>query len=320
MFRTDLAQLPRVTRTPEGYLRGDAIVTRVGVFKYQNADGSIRAELRHPDDVLNDSLKSLRMVPITIDHPDEPVSVANAARYSVGSTGEYVRRDGNNVIVPLTITHADAIRAVSSGKRELSLGYSLDLIREDGVYEGERYTHRQTNITYNHLAIVDVARAGQAARLNLDGGSMFNRNDAIEAIARRCPNSDTGQKLFLETKSDAYLAARLAAMTKDSGPLGTSARQQDYDGARYDGYGRAIPGTLPMTGASRADAEAADAAYQKSKADLNAWRNAPVVASHDTAGRGDSVVASAQSVHADAMAEEEAYRKSVADLNAWRNR
>lgn len=168
-FHIDRSAMPKVTRTPEGYLRGEAVVTRAGVFEYRNADGSSRFELRHPDDVLTESLASLRMVPITVNHPSEPVNSDNASKLSVGTTGEYVQRDGNNVIVPLTITHTDGIAAVESGKQELSLGYSLDLIREDGEFDGQKYTHRQKNICYNHLAIVDVARAGRAARLNLDG-------------------------------------------------------------------------------------------------------------------------------------------------------
>lgn len=171
-FHLDRSAMPKVTRTPEGFLRGEALVTRAGVFEYRNQDGSSRFELRHPDDVLNDSLASLRMVPITVNHPNELVNSDNAAQLSVGTTGEYVQRDGNNVIVPLTITHADGIAAIEAGKQELSLGYSLELVREDGEYDGQKYTHRQKNIVYNHLAIVDKARAGKTARLNLDGASV----------------------------------------------------------------------------------------------------------------------------------------------------
>lgn len=171
--RVDRSLLPRVTRTTDGYLRGDAVVTRAGVFKYMNADGSVRHELRHPDDVFSrKSMDSLKMIPITVDHPTELVNATNASKLSVGSTGENVREEGNHLVAPLTITHDSGIKAISSGKQELSLGYRLDLIEERGVYEGVEYTHRQTNIDYNHLAIVDVARAGRAARLNLDGASV----------------------------------------------------------------------------------------------------------------------------------------------------
>lgn len=164
------------TRTDEGYIRADAIVTRVGVLTYRNADGSLRRELRHPDDVFHaDSLASLRLVPITNDHPPERVvNAGNAKALSIGSTGENVRHDEQYVMDSLLITHEDGVKAVEGGKRELSCGYTLDLVREDGVYEGQPYEYRQTNIRYNHVAIVRHARAGGMARLNLDAA------DAVE--------------------------------------------------------------------------------------------------------------------------------------------
>ena len=172
-IRIDRNNLPRVQKTSEGYLRGDAVVTRIGVFPYLNEDGSTRYELRHPEDVLSqESLETLKMIPITVDHPSELVSSDNVDGLSVGHTGESIRVDGRHVKTRLTITGAKGVAAVSAGKSELSLGYLQDLVKEDGVYEGQSYTHRQTNIRYNHLALVEVARAGRTARLNLDGASV----------------------------------------------------------------------------------------------------------------------------------------------------
>lgn len=174
VYREDRSTLPRVSKTPEGYIRGDAIVTRVGVFKYLNADGTVRSELRHPEDVFaTDAMASLAMLPITIGHPSAPVTVENAQDLSVGYTGEKARADGNNVLVNLTVTHKRAVDEVGKGKQELSLGYSLDLEEVSGHWDGEPFTHRQRNIRYNHLAIVDVARAGRAARLNMDGAAVL---------------------------------------------------------------------------------------------------------------------------------------------------
>lgn len=62
----------------------------------------------------------------------------------------------------------DAIEAIKRGKQELSLGYTLDVIEELGIYNGEKYTHRQKNVDYNHLALVNQGRAGRTARVNLD--------------------------------------------------------------------------------------------------------------------------------------------------------
>ena len=162
----------KAARTDEGYIRADAVVTRTGVFQYMNADGTIRRELRHPDDVFEKaSLDSMRLIPVTNGHPQvRLVNSDNAKELIVGSVGESVYVDGQFVMASMVITHADATRDVDMGRKELSLGYTVDVVKEDGIYNGEPYTHRQKNIRYNHLAIVDRARAGSAARINLDSG------------------------------------------------------------------------------------------------------------------------------------------------------
>lgn len=160
-------------RTDEGFLRGEAIVTRTGVFRYLNADGTERLELRHPDDILrDDSLSTLQQIPVTVDHPRELVTVDNAADLSVGLTGQNVRADGPHIIAPITITAKAGIDAVQNGIRELSLGYRVDVVEEAGQYNGDPYTHRQRNVRYNHCALVAHGRAGQAARVNLDGAAV----------------------------------------------------------------------------------------------------------------------------------------------------
>lgn len=176
-LRFDKVLIPKVIRTDEGYIKGEAIVTRVGVFKYKNHDGTERLELRHPDDVLHiDSLASLKAIPITNDHPSVLVNSDNAASLMVGMTGETLKVDDNSIITSIAITHKDGIEAINRGKRELSLGYRLDVVEEVGTFNGEPYTHRQTNIKYNHLAIVDQARAGRSARVNFDG-ALFQCED-----------------------------------------------------------------------------------------------------------------------------------------------
>lgn len=174
-IRVDRSRLPSVIATDEGYLRGDAVVTRCGVFEYLNADGTIRRELRHPDDVLAaDSLATLRMLPITLEHPAGVlVNSDNVSTLSVGSTGENYTVDGDHVQSTVTIMASRAVSAARAGTHaELSMGYKLRLDEEAGVWNGQPYTHRQRDIRYNHLAMVPVGRAGRAARLNLDGAAV----------------------------------------------------------------------------------------------------------------------------------------------------
>ena len=178
--RFDMANITgEITRTPEGYIRAKAIVTRVGVFNYRNADGSPRRELRLPEEVFNaDSLETMKMIPVTNTHPTEWVDSSNVDRLGVGMTGETVEPvDGKFVSCTLTITRKDAIAAIDAGRRQLSLGYSLELDPTPGNMDGESYDCIQRNIKYNHLALVDKARAGDSASLRLDGYDFLNAED-----------------------------------------------------------------------------------------------------------------------------------------------
>lgn len=172
MLRYDKGEVKgKAERTDEGYIKADAVLTRTGVFLYANADGSIRRELRHPDDVFQKtSLDTIKMIPMTHRHPKQKlVNADNAKELKVGHVGENVTVDGKFILAPLSVTDKTAVDAVEGGECELSLGYTVDLEEVSGEYNGEAYTHRQRNIKYNHLAIVDRARAGGAARIHLDG-------------------------------------------------------------------------------------------------------------------------------------------------------
>lgn len=172
----------------DGYIHADAIVTRTGIFNYQNADGSIRRELRHPEDVFhNDSINSMHMIPITNGHPQgRLVNSKNVSELSIGSVGQNVRVDGKHVIAPIAITHENGIQAVKNGRKQLSLGYTADIDDTPGVYDGMQYDARQKNIKYNHLAIVDIARAGASARIHLDS------EDAIQIDSEDEFNKEEG--------------------------------------------------------------------------------------------------------------------------------
>lgn len=174
--RFDNGTVVSMEKTPEGFLKGIARVTRTGVFTYRNADGTLRRELRHPDEVFSRaSLDSMRMIPITNLHPmDKLVSADTAKALSIGMTGENVIPDGKFVLVPIAITTQDGVSAVEAGREELSLGYETELEEKSGNYDGEEFDFIQRGIMYNHLAIVDRGRAGVDVRLNMDAA------DAIE--------------------------------------------------------------------------------------------------------------------------------------------
>jgi hypothetical protein len=177
------------TRTTEGFLFGRAIVTSIGVFSYRNADGTISRELRLPEEVFDsESLNSMKLKPVVNDHPSEKVTPANTQELAVGSLGSLVTTtaqektwdgytppekltDGLHVAIDMTINKAEAIEDVVNGKRSLSMGYECEMEKADegATWLGMAYDSIQRKIRYNHCAIVDAARAGDAARIRLDG-------------------------------------------------------------------------------------------------------------------------------------------------------
>lgn len=150
-------------RNADGHLYDTPVITRTGVFDYKNPDGTIRRELRLPEEVFNaDSLASLRGVPITNGH----VGRANTSntRGNIGAVLSIGRQDGDNLIADIVIHDT---KAIDDGNVELSCGYECDLEEKAGVWGGQSYDAIQRNIRHNHLAIVPKGRAGNA-RLNLD--------------------------------------------------------------------------------------------------------------------------------------------------------
>ena len=170
-IRFDTGTVTKVDRSKEGFLIARGVATRTGVFPYRNPDGSIRRELRHPDDVLAaESLQTLAGKPLTLEHPPGLVTPANFEQYSVGSVNNRVHVVGDGLVeVVFNVHRKDAIEDVESGaKRQLSCGYRCDVIEEKGVYNGEPYDYRQVGHQYNHLAIVERARAGEIASIHYD--------------------------------------------------------------------------------------------------------------------------------------------------------
>lgn len=158
-------------RTDEGYVIAPVNPTRAGVFTYVYPDGSMVRELRHPDDVFKaDSLASLNNQPFTNDHPPTMVTVENYDQFARGVfLGPHaVAEDGIHTSGSVKVTNKDTIDAMDAGKLAVSCGYECELLNESGVYNGERYDARQTNIVYNHLALVDRGRAGPGATIKAD--------------------------------------------------------------------------------------------------------------------------------------------------------
>lgn len=167
--------------TPQGFLRADAWITRVGVLQYRDPsypDGW-RRELRLPEEVFSrEHLASFADAPVIDDHlPPKPngapqlVTAANARDVTVGHVAGAARADGEHVAGELVFSDARTIKKLREGKRELSPGYECEEDRTPGVHPVYgRYDLIQRDIRVNHVALVDVARAGSSASVRMDAG------------------------------------------------------------------------------------------------------------------------------------------------------
>lgn len=245
-----------VKETREGFLTASARVARVGTQRYLARElGPLFAD-RDPNSVVvvhrpessvfdKNSVRSFSAIDLTLDHPSEPVDSRNWKQHAVGSTGESALRDGEYLALPLILKDADAIDAWRNGKRELSVGYSCDIIAQDGIAEdGTPYEAVQTNIVANHLAIVGKARGGPSLKfgdhqpnggprvatktITIDG-LPFEVNDAAEAVI----NKQASQiKSLTDAAAEAATAAGVAAATiatKDGEIAALNAKLKDAE-------------------------------------------------------------------------------------------
>lgn len=171
LYRRDVIRLDTEDQTyftKEGYLIDHPVVTRIGIFEYHNPDGSVRKEFRPPEEVFNpDSLASYAGKPVIVTHDAGYVTKDNVTDEEIGTILEPGYQDGDKVRAKIVIHDVDSMK--ESGLKELSLGYNLDIDNTPGEYQGEHYDAVQRNIRINHLALVAEARAGDSARLNIDG-------------------------------------------------------------------------------------------------------------------------------------------------------
>ncbi|MCC8385307.1 DUF2213 domain-containing protein [Photorhabdus laumondii subsp. laumondii] len=164
--------------TAEGYLKVPGRVARVGIQQYLASEleltdrppGQIVNVYRPPEEVFShESLASYDNKDITIDHPDDLVNAKTFKRVTAGhaiSPGRQDVNDADYVVVDLLIKDQYAIDEINKEKEELSAGYTSEYQYAPGIAPcGTSYEFIQRDITINHIALCDRARAGHRARL-----------------------------------------------------------------------------------------------------------------------------------------------------------
>ena len=110
-------------------------------------------ELRKAADTFNNIPLLDRHVPVTVESPQK--------QFVVGSTGTNARFDDPYLRNSLVVWDATAIAGINTKQQcELSCAYRYRAVLESGTFEGKHYDLRMVDIKGNHVALVEVGRAG----------------------------------------------------------------------------------------------------------------------------------------------------------------
>lgn len=206
--------------TSHGFMYADAFVTRAGIFEYymidENGNSVIIKELRPENEVFApESMDSLKLIPLTWQHPSVMITTENVKQYQTGTTGENINKEDEYVACKLMITDqnliSEILRKAENGENvELSCGYDCDIEVIKGIDEkyGE-YDAIQHNIRYNHVSIVDYGRAGREVKIKFDEGEQTMKKIKIDGFKTKLVNFDG-----IEVEVDEKVAPQVEALAE----------------------------------------------------------------------------------------------------------
>ena len=144
--------------------------------------------LRDPKE-LEAAAPTFKNLPLLIIH--EPVNAEDSKReLTVGTTGSDTEFAHPYLRCSLAIWDKEGIAAVESGEqKELSSAYHYDPDMTAGEFEGVKYDGVMRNIRGNHVALVDVGRAGRDVVVS-DQDPFTNRN---EEMTKKNPLAKDGE-------------------------------------------------------------------------------------------------------------------------------
>jgi hypothetical protein len=194
-------------RTPEGYLViKDNKFARTGVLQYRSIElpniigkpSTVRPTdvirvFRGPNELFSETvLDSFRSKPATENHPDVLVDTKTFKKDAVGFSKDDLRAEGDYMVGSLVITDQEAIDAIESGKKQISLGYTAKITWAPGKTEsGEVYDAIQEDIAGNHIAIVQRGRNGATCKVSDSNTKHITKGDymsvVIDGITYECP-------------------------------------------------------------------------------------------------------------------------------------
>jgi len=226
---------PNMSRTRHGNLLCRNVpIARVGWMAYgpdetpiQAGPDGIARVYRSAEELFKpETIGSFMGAAVVDEHPDEDVSPKNWKQLAQGFSLDNVRRgegeDADVLLADLIITDEKLIEAVLNGKREVSCGYDADYT---ATADGEG---TQSNITGNHIALVEKGRCGPRCAIGDQAFIDPNRKEtkmATSAKTGKPASARTGDKR-------AQVRALFEKATRDAEMLmGNNADPEEGEGA-----------------------------------------------------------------------------------------
>ena len=168
-------------------------------------------KLYRPAAEIKKAVESCNGIPIQLEH-HEDLADAPAKETRIGSTGTDGEFIAPYLVNSLHFTDADAIKRIQDGSmRELSLCYRYEPVAKRGTFDGEDYDLVMTNLSCNHVALVEKGRAGhdvfvkdsKPEDLKTEGGSKDTAHNINNNAANGVNNEDNAMdseklKLFID--------------------------------------------------------------------------------------------------------------------------
>ena len=258
MFKDDITFTSTREMTPEGYLKARATVTCVGVQEYAgqelidlmpNVDLNRTYQVFRPPEVVfsQETIDSLKLKPITLEHPGLAVDSSNYKDQTVGWCGEDIKAVNDKQLeTSLVITDENIAEYIKEYGSELSLGYDAPIRQESGVYQDQPYDMIFDGpMIINHLAIVQEGRCGNNAKI------LDSKNSEVTMKSQKTLVKDMDmdglvnkiseklmpdmQELISSDKFQEQLADRIGNMLAQSFDQGSDDTDLDMDDQKDNG-------------------------------------------------------------------------------------
>ena len=215
-------------------------LSKVGVFPYLGRSISpdlepnkIYGVLRSAEELGSvEAMESLKLIPWVDDHvmlgAEEDGLMPVEQKGMQGMTGEQVEFDGSTLFCNIKVVSEAMKNLIEEGKEELSLGYRCQYVQEDGVFDGKPYQFKQTDIRFNHLALVERGRMGADVRVLDHDITLEEPNMAKVAGANGSTKDQLKTLLGKSSALDEALKTVIKALDADEErPDGDTARDED---------------------------------------------------------------------------------------------